>query len=87
VIGTVIPSSTTTAEASAAQIAALEETVREHDARAIFVSVGTPKKIAERIARDTGVVAVELNTHVMSDVENYGQLIRNLTDTIVDALS
>ena len=82
-----IPSSTTTAEASAAQIAELEEIVTEHDAKAIFVGVGTPTKVAEQIARDTGVPTVELNTHVMGDVENYDRFIRNLTDTIVDALS
>ena len=87
VIGTVIPSSTTTAEASAAQIAELEEIVTEHDAKAIFVGVGTPTKVAEQIARDTGVPTVELNTHVMGNVENYDRFIRNLTDTIVDALS
>lgn len=87
VIGTVIPSSTTTAEASAAQIAALEEAVTEHGAKSIFVGVGTPTKVAEQIARDTGVPTVVLNTHVMGDVENYDRFIRNLTDTIVDALS
>ena len=87
VIGTVIPSATTTAEASAAQIAELESVVTEHDAKAIFVSVGTPKKVAEQIARDTGVPTVELNTHVVGDSENYDQFMRSLTDTIVDALS
>ena len=87
VIGTVIPSATTTAEASAAQIAELENVVTEHNAKAIFVSVGTPTKIAEQIARDTGVPTVELNTHVVGDSENYDQFMRSLTDTIVDALS
>jgi zinc/manganese transport system substrate-binding protein len=87
VIGTVIPSSTTTAEASAAQIAELEEIVNEHDAQAIFVSVGTPKKIAEQIANDTGAQTVELNTHVVGSSENYDRFMRNLTDTIVGALS
>ena len=87
VIGTVIPSATTTAEASAAQIAELENVVTEHKAKAIFVSVGTPKKIAEQIARDTGVPTVELNTHVVGDSENYDQFMRSLTDTIVGALS
>lgn len=87
VVGTVIPSATTTAEASAAQIAELENVVTEHNAKAIFVSVGTPKKIAEQIARDTGVPTVELNTHVVGDSENYDQFMRSLTDTIVGALS
>jgi zinc/manganese transport system substrate-binding protein len=87
VIGTVIPSATTTAEASAAQIAELENVVTEHNAKAIFVSVGTPTKIAEQIARDTGVPTVELNTHVVGDSENYDQFMRSVTDTIVDALS
>jgi ABC-type Zn uptake system ZnuABC Zn-binding protein ZnuA len=87
VIGTVIPSATTTAEASAAQIAELENVVTEHNAKAIFVSLGTPTKIAEQIARDTGVPTVELNTHVVGDSENYDQFMRSVTDTIVDALS
>jgi zinc/manganese transport system substrate-binding protein len=87
VIGTVIPSSTTSAEATAKQLADLKNVIDEHDVRAIFTGVGTPKKVADQIAKETGVQLVELATHVVGDSENYDQFMRGVADTIVDALS
>ena len=87
VIGTVIPSSTTSAEATAKQLAELKDIIDEHDVRAIFTGVGTPQKVAERIAKETGVQLVELATHVVGEEKNYDQFMRSVADTIVNALS
>jgi zinc/manganese transport system substrate-binding protein len=87
VIGTVIPSSTTSAEATAKQLAGLKDIIDEHDVRAIFTGVGTPQKVAERIAKETGVQLVELATHVVGEEKNYDQFMRSVADTIVNALS
>jgi len=86
-IGTVIPSSTTTAEASAGQLSALKKTVAQHGASVIFTSLGTPQAVAEQIARESGVRVVELSTHVMGEADSYGAFIRRLAGDIAGALA
>lgn len=87
VIGAVIPSSTTSAEASASQLADLKRLVEEHDVKAIFASLGTPSTVAERIADETGVPLVEISTHVMGDDDTYARFMNRFVDTLVGALS
>ena len=87
VIGTVIPSSTTTAEASAGQLAELKKVIAERSAPVIVTSLGTPRAVAEQIARESGVKVVELSTHVMGDAESYGEFMRRLATTIASALT
>lgn len=86
-IGTVIPSSTTTAEASAGQLAELKKVIAQRSAPVIFTSLGTPRAVAEQIARESGVKVVELSTHVMGDAESYGEFVRRLATTIAGALT
>ena len=86
-IGTVIPSSTTTAEASAGQLAQLKKVIAERSAPVIFTSLGTPRAVADQIARESGVTVVELSTHVMGDATSYGDFMRRLATTIVEALA
>lgn len=57
-IGAVIPATTTGAEPSAKDIAALSELIREHHVPAIFVEATIDSAIAEQLARDTGVQIV-----------------------------
>jgi zinc/manganese transport system substrate-binding protein len=85
-IGAVIPSLSTSAEASANQLAELKDLVAEHDVRAIFSGVGTPSNLAEQIANETGVPLVEISTHVMGDDDTYASFMTRFVDTIVTAL-
>ena len=85
-IGTVIPSSTTTAEASAGQLAELKKVIAERSASVIFTSLGTPREVADQIARESGARVVELSTHVMGDAGSYADFMRRLAATIVGAL-
>ena len=85
-IGTVIPSSTTTAEASAGQLAELKKVIAERSAPVIFTSLGTPRAVADQIARESGARVVELSTHVMGDAGSYADFMRRLAATIVGAL-
>jgi zinc/manganese transport system substrate-binding protein len=57
VIGAVIPSQTTQAQASAADIADLVRIVRREHVRAIFPESSLSPKLAEQIARETGARA------------------------------
>ncbi len=59
VIGTVIPGTSTSAEPSAAEIAALIQTIRREGVRAIFAESSVDPKIARRVADETNVKVVD----------------------------
>jgi zinc/manganese transport system substrate-binding protein len=85
-IGAVIPSLTTTSEASAGELVALKDTIAEHGAKVIFTSLGTPQAVTEQIAKETGVEIVELATHVMGTATSYAEFMRTVANQIADAL-
>ena len=85
-IGAVIPSLTTTSEASAGELAALKDTITEHGAKVIFTSLGTPQAVTEQIAKEAGVEIVELATHVMGTATSYAEFMRTVANQIADAL-
>jgi ABC-type Zn uptake system ZnuABC Zn-binding protein ZnuA len=58
-VGAVIPNVSTAAEASARQIADLEDTIRREKVRAVFAESSLDPKVAKQIARDTGVKIVD----------------------------
>lgn len=86
VIGAVIPSMSTTADASARQLAELKDVIDRHGATTVFTSLGTPQGVAEQIARETGADVVELGTHVLGGSGSYASFIRSIADAILDAL-
>jgi ABC-type Zn uptake system ZnuABC Zn-binding protein ZnuA len=57
IVGAVIPSQTTQAQASAADIARLVKLVRREHVRAVFPESSLSPKLAEQIARETGARA------------------------------
>lgn len=85
-LGAVIPSSTTTSEASAGGLAALKEVIDEHDAKVVFVGLGTPQAVSAQIVKETGVRLVELSTHVMGSVTSYADFMRLVANQLADAL-
>lgn len=86
VIGAVIPSMSTSADASAKQLAELKAVIAEHGATTVFTSLGTPQEVAAQIARETGADVVELGTHVLGGSGTYAAFIRSIADDILDAL-
>jgi len=58
-VGAVIPSMTTQAEPSAKDSAALEDTIRRDRVKAVFAESSIDPKIAQQIAKDTGVKIVD----------------------------
>ncbi|MCZ2110565.1 MAG: metal ABC transporter substrate-binding protein [Dehalococcoidia bacterium] len=58
-VGAVIPSLSTQAEASPRQIAALEDTIRSENVKAIFAESSLDPKVARQVAADTGVKIVD----------------------------
>lgn len=91
IVGAVIPSYSTAAEPSAQELAALEETIAEFSAPAIFIGTGVNPSLAEQVAADTGVKLVPLYSESLglpgSGAEAYIDFIRFDTKTIAQGLA
>lgn len=86
-IGAVIPSITSQAEASAGELAELTDRIRAADVPAIFAEIGTPTATAEAIASDSGATVVELSTHNLPADGTYRSFLVNIATAIADTLS
>jgi zinc/manganese transport system substrate-binding protein len=86
-IGAIIPSITSQAEASAGELADLTAKIRSAGVPAIFAEIGTPAATVHAIAGDTGTKVVELSTHNLPADGTYRSFILNIATTIADALS
>lgn len=88
-VGAVYPISPA-AEPSAQDIAALEDAIRRLGVPAVFTETTVNPKLAEQVARDTGVRLVRLYTGSLggprSGAETYIEMMRYNTRAIVDAL-
>lgn len=87
VIGAVIPSLSSGAEASAGELAALRKVAQDAGVAAIFTELGTPVNVAQQIAGEIGVPLVELSTHVVPDGGAYREFAMGLANDIAGALS
>ena len=86
VIGAIIPSFSTTSEASAGELAELKVQIAQHNVKAIFTGLGTPQEVANQLANETGVKAVSLSTHYLNGATNYREFMLHLAQQIADAL-
>ena len=86
-VGALIPSITSQAEASAGELAALTDKIRDAGVPAIFAEIGTPAATVEAIASDTGTKVVELSTHNLPADGTYRSFMINIATTIADALT
>jgi zinc/manganese transport system substrate-binding protein len=93
VIGTVIPSGTTLAEPSSADLSALVDTIHETGVPAIFADTSSSRDLAEVLADETGedIAVVELFSESLGEPgsggETYLQLIRTNADRILGGLT
>ena len=86
VIGAIIPSLSTTSEASAGELADLKAEVEIHGVPAIFTGLGTSPAVAEQLATELGVKAVTLSTHFLDGAANYQEFMLRMTKQIAEAL-
>ena len=63
VIGAIIPSFSTTSEATAKQIADLKVLAASKNVKAVFTGLGTPAEVSEQLASELGIAAVSLMFH------------------------
>ncbi len=90
VVGTVIPSMTTMAEPSAANLADLAETIEATGARAIFTEELGHDADATALGQRLGIPVIPLSTGTLDpndDRSTYVEMMRSNTTLIVDALS
>ena len=86
VIGVIIPSFTTTSEATAGDVAKLKEQVAQYKVPAIFTGLGVSPDTATQLAKELGIKAVTLSTHYFDGAANYQEFILKLTKQIAEAL-
>ena len=86
VIGAIIPSFSTTSEATAKQIADLKVLATTNKVKAVFTGLGTPAEVSEQLASELGIAAVSLSTHYLNGAPNYREFMLNLANQIVEAL-
>lgn len=91
VVGAIIPSYSSAAEASAQDLAALEDAITQYGVKAILVGDTVNPALAERVAEDTGTELVQFYTGSLSSPDGpaatYLDYMRYNVTTIVNALS
>jgi zinc/manganese transport system substrate-binding protein len=85
-IGVIVPSLSSQAEVSAADLAALKTVIRDNQVKAIFTELGTSPVVAKAIGDETGIKVIELTTHALPSDGSYFTFMRDLAATIVNAL-
>lgn len=89
-IGAVVDAPTTEAEPSGQQLAQLQDAIREHDVKAIFVGMDFDPTLSERVAEDTGIQLVPLYfgslTPLGGEADTYLDFICYDVEAIVEAL-
>jgi len=85
-VGVIIPSLSTQAEISAADLAALKKAIEDNQVKVIFTELGTSMAVANTIGNETGVKVVELSTHILPDDGSYFTFLLNVANTVNKAL-
>jgi len=85
-VGVIIPSLSSQAGVSAADLAALKAVIKENNVKAIFTQLGTSPAVANAIGDETGVKVVELRVAFLPGDGSYFTFVRDLATTISDAL-
>ena len=89
VVGTVIPGTSSQGSPSSAELAALVETLRQHQVRAIFIEDNASPALAQAVAAEIGeeVEVVELASEALGEAGSYIEMIRINARAIAEALS
>ena len=85
-VGAIIPSLSSQAEPSAADLATLAKQITETEVPAIFTEIGTPAAVATAIADQTGVKVVEVSSHTLPADGSYFTFMREVTAAVVTGL-
>ncbi len=91
IVGSVLPSLSTMASASAQDLAALQQQIRQEDVQVILVGTTVNPNVAEQLAGDTGARIVSIYTGSLSDANGpastYVDMMRHNVTALVEALT
>ncbi len=87
IIGAIIPSLSTSAEATAGQIAELKKLVSIAGVAAIFTDSGASTRVAKQLAQELDIQLVVLSTHTLESGDHYKEFILRISRQIADALN
>jgi zinc/manganese transport system substrate-binding protein len=85
-IGVIVPGLSSQASVSAADLSDLKKAILADHVSTIFTEQGTSPAVARVIGDETGVKVVELDTHVLPADGSYFTLVKDMADTIINAL-
>ncbi len=85
-VGVIVPSLSSQAAVSAADLAALKKAIQDNQVKAIFTELGTSPAAAKAIGDETGVKVVALTTHALPGDGSYFTFMRNMAGVITKAL-
>jgi zinc/manganese transport system substrate-binding protein len=85
-VGVIVPSISSQAEVSAADLATLKTAIIDNQVKAIFTELGTSPAVSKAIGDETGVKVVELTTHALPDDSSYFTFMRDIASVITNAL-
>jgi len=91
IVGAVIPAASSSAEASAQELAALEDSIRREGVRAVFIAAEVNPDLAQQVADDTGARLVPLYLESLTGPDGpaptYLALMQSNVDAIVRGLA
>ena len=85
-VGVIIPSLSSQAEVSAADLAALKKAIQDNRVKAIFTELGTSPAVAKAIGDETGVKVVELKPVTLPSDGSYFTFMRDIAGVTTAAL-
>lgn len=85
-VGSVVPGLSTQSESSAAGLATLKQRILDENVRVLFTEIGTPPRLVEALARETGVRCVALDMHSLPADGTYDTFMHALAGTIARSL-
>lgn len=85
-VGALVPSLSSEAQASAAWLSSLKKLIAENKVPVIFTEVGSSPQIVASFSKETGARAIPLATHLLPADGSYVSFERELARTIVEGL-
>jgi zinc/manganese transport system substrate-binding protein len=86
IVGTIIPSLSSTAEATAGNLARLRQDAQAAGVNAVFVDEATPTNVANQIASEIGVGVYQLPSHTVPQDGEYRSYVIAIANVIVEGL-
>ena len=86
-LGSIVPSLSSSAEATAANLSELKEAIAAEGVSVIFAELGAPDDVVEALASETGARVVVVSSHLVPDDNTYRSFLLRLASEVRDALT